>query len=640
MHTTVIIIIALSLFTSSTPLPSPPPNLTTTIHNANHIFNALHSSMRQWGSAWNHNGMSFFLASVPKGTQFYHGTQSSQRVNGTEWLAFEPEHALSFAYAGPFPHPDPEKPSQKVFAGDEGEVRYGYLHTYTAAKDLRLLYIDGLSAGKTDMGTLDSGDRVFLRDSLSTPSPKEQTPHPNPKKKPGLPTEYERALKGCQIAKNDWQDRIHGILRAEAGFEIILCDFARDLDLVRISAVPPRRQDRNNNGWFGGNSYFYRSIASRFHQIGGERVRVNYDRFVTAFAHEELDLFDKGKNEMPRLIQFRSEELEAVREELTRLVMEHDVATEAGAVNWQAVVDMIVTKYSDLLQFFISKEVDSLMDMKSNVSSLYVAFVDDRKRDVDAESVRCAMQFIPSTALDRESLAGRVVYDISYTICSTLRAVLDDVDVVVAKSRIERLVEYLAWTTWKDCKTKCGYNEVCYIPIWPFGTVEDRVNPRCKSPREEMSGGERYWRDGGLKVEHGELQTCQVCEELLFTKSYYVDNHANGNQVCNLVRPRLCCQFWRERSQSRRWWQRWWWEEAPSPDPLQGAPALAQAWPLLSSKPAARVTKIATTQRCQQSQESQSQQQAAERAQRQVEELERQVLQQQQHQGQSSETIK
>lgn len=41
--------------------------------------------MRQWGSSLNHNGMSFFMATVPTGTRFYHGTWSSERVMGMEW---------------------------------------------------------------------------------------------------------------------------------------------------------------------------------------------------------------------------------------------------------------------------------------------------------------------------------------------------------------------------------------------------------------------------------------------------------------------------------------------------------------------------------------------------------------------------
>ena len=67
------------------------------VHNANHLFNAIHSSMRQWGSSLNHNGMSFFLATVPAGTQLYHGTSKSESIEGMQWLALEPEYALIFA---------------------------------------------------------------------------------------------------------------------------------------------------------------------------------------------------------------------------------------------------------------------------------------------------------------------------------------------------------------------------------------------------------------------------------------------------------------------------------------------------------------------------------------------------------------
>lgn len=486
--------------------------------------------MRQWGSAWNHNGMSFFLASVPAGTQLYHGTSSAYRTNGTEWLAFEPEHALIFASPkrpdrrGP-PPGDPDGPPdglpspshvssqpQDFFADDGEEDEYGYLHIYTAAKDLRLLYIDCLSAGKTSMGTLDSGDRIVLRDRLTNTSVTEEEPDKG-KGPSASPGEAERAIQYCSMAQNDWNDRIDGILRAEAGFEIILCNFERDLNLVRINAVhgQPRPIDKpSSDSGFTTNAYFFRSIASRYNGIGGERVRINYDNFVTAYTYEELDLFAQTeKTELPRLVQFTSEELEPIRTDLTKLIMERDAtATAKASFNWQGVVDMIVLKYSNLLAYLASEEVDSLQDLQSNVTSIFRAFIDDRKRDSATESAQCARQFIPSSA-NTSSLAGQVVYDVSYTICSTLRAVLDDTDFEGAKARVLSLVEYLSWTTWKDCKAKCGYNEACYIPIWPFGTVKDRENPQCKSHIEGWDRINRYWKDnfwGGKPIaEHGEL---------------------------------------------------------------------------------------------------------------------------------------
>lgn len=488
-------------------------NITSHVRNANHIFNSLHSSMRQWGSAWHHNGMSFFLASVPAGTQFYHGTRSASRINGTEWLAFEPEHALNFAkmggphrkgsHGGSSKRPPPPPPAvmnrgkQRVLHDlntaegiDSEEDKYGYLHTYTAAKDLRLLYIDGLSGGKTDMGTMDSGDRIFLRDETLNQVATDE-PSPGKKYQAGPGSEYARATIGCEIAQKDWNGRIDGILRAEAGFEIILCDFARDLKLEHINAVS-KDDDRFQFG-FGNSGYFYRSIATRFDGIGGERVKVNYDNFVTAFAYEDLDLFDGGKNEMPRLTHLSAEELQPVRDDLTRFVMEQG-ATERS-FNWQAIVDMVVLKYSNLLMYLVSDEIETLENLQLNITDVFLAFIDERHRDAAAETERCASQFIP--AFKTNALARTVIYDVSYTICSTLRSVLDDTDLSFATARISNLIDYLAWTTWKECKTKCGYSEACFIPIWPFGTVEDRLNPQCKGGGNGFENGkERYWRGG------------------------------------------------------------------------------------------------------------------------------------------------
>jgi len=50
--------------------------------------------MRQFGSTLQHNGMSFAVATLPEDTELYHGTFFQDRINGTEWLAFEPEHAM------------------------------------------------------------------------------------------------------------------------------------------------------------------------------------------------------------------------------------------------------------------------------------------------------------------------------------------------------------------------------------------------------------------------------------------------------------------------------------------------------------------------------------------------------------------
>src|ERR1700712_1779421 len=64
------------------------------------IFNAVHNAMRQWGSSLHHNGMSFFLATVPKGVLLHHGNSSPLSPEDPDWLAYEIEHAENFARGG------------------------------------------------------------------------------------------------------------------------------------------------------------------------------------------------------------------------------------------------------------------------------------------------------------------------------------------------------------------------------------------------------------------------------------------------------------------------------------------------------------------------------------------------------------
>jgi hypothetical protein len=204
----------------------PPPQQ----QNAFRIFNAIHSSMRQWGSSLNHNGVSYFPATVPKDTELYHGTRTDVPVTGIQWLAFEPEHALHFARQRRRRPPPDDRSSvpyanakQKPVKLDPEEGELGFLHTYTTNKELHLLYIDGMSAGKTSNGTLDSQDFVILN-------------YTNGDEGLGF-RDGDRAQALCKVAAHDWKGRVDGFIRLEAGFEIILCDFGKDLDVKRITRV-------------------------------------------------------------------------------------------------------------------------------------------------------------------------------------------------------------------------------------------------------------------------------------------------------------------------------------------------------------------------------------------------------------------
>lgn len=483
---------------------------TTTHPNANHVFNAVHSSMRQWGSSVHHNGMSFFLATVPEGTQFYHGTSTPYPVNGVEWLAFEPEHAMVFARPRGIDHkPGSEGKKSKPRGGRDspqhpinGAAGYlptnaGYLHTYAAAKDLRLLYLDGMAAGKSAIGTLDAQDRILLNDTLVERS------------------ERERAEIACGMADGVWEGRIDGVLRMEAGFEIILCHFERDLQVVRVTQAEeqrnpkrhPHEDDRSRKaggpggpggpgrgGGRGGAGIGYdwvTAVAARYHDIGGHRVSLDFDNFVTAYAYD-LDLFAQDL-ERPRLTHLSTEELEPIRQDLKNLVMMQGTA-EPSSFDWQVVADMIVTRYSDELQNMANGNHSSPSELRLRAERMLGAFIDYSDADnTEATTDRCADQFIPRRA-PTSGLAFQAIRSVSRTICSTFTAALATEDVDVTKARFQDLIKYLSWASWKECRG-CDYDELCVIPMWPMGTVEDYEHPSCSNTDKGLPGdrSDSYW---------------------------------------------------------------------------------------------------------------------------------------------------
>lgn len=482
-----------------------------TTPNANHIFNAVHSSMRQWGSSLYHNGMSFFLASVPAGTHFYHGNPTPDPVSGMEWLAFEPEHAMLFARMrvppmgsrpippGKGPRGGKEGQGQKPLSlsgpGDDNDDRRkdegGWLHTYAAAKDLRLLYIDGMSAGKTRNGTLDSQNRILMNDTVRDDQ---------------IEDEIRRARGMCQLARETWDDRLDGVLRMEAGFEIILCSFERDLDFVRAVRVkpndkrkrppfgpPPFKKPGNNDTLHGlvpHTGPWFKAIAARYHGIGGNRVKLNYDHFATAYTYG-LDLFGgESKKYRPRLTHLDSSQLEPIRHELNIFVMTHD--TKEPSFDWQVITDLVVERYAHALKYLVSGGIQTTRDLHCTIERLLEPFIDySEARNTALESQRCADQFIPSSA-PVNGTAARAVRSISQTICQTLLGAWEESELDTAVHKIHNLVEYLSWTTWKECRG-CQDNEVCVVPVWPMGTMEDYDHPTCRDERFPEGEGQPYW---------------------------------------------------------------------------------------------------------------------------------------------------
>lgn len=451
-------------------------------------------------------------------------------VTGMEWVAFERDHALQFANLLLTPLPGPRVPGmknvEKVYPDKNSLISFrnkqdilhaqrqprnsdplwvlpGYLHSYSARKDLRLLYLDGSAAAKSNLGTLDVSDLLLLNNS--------QRMH--------LP-DYDRARRLCQTAAMDWGGRIDGFIRMEAGFEIIICSFAKSLHFVEA----PRAEDIDHGGTIGERAdvfHWLRAVAARYNGIGGSppRVQLNYNSFVTAYAYP-LDVFQNASTALPRLIAAPQNILEDMRSDMKSIIFQSDSFDQItrSSRDWQAVADLIIQKYANPLQYLVtsSEFSKSSTRLAQELNYMLRPFFDTLHRDAAIETKRCAAEFMPLEAHSSDShdytgsLSERAIYNVSYRICSTLINSLWSLEHPSSSSSpptthssedlhtqhltsLRDLTSYLAWTEWKKCRG-CSWNEICSIPMFPFGVAEDHERPRCRSA-ENLEDRTDYWDD-------------------------------------------------------------------------------------------------------------------------------------------------
>ncbi|KAH6897350.1 hypothetical protein B0T10DRAFT_395759 [Thelonectria olida] len=512
------------------------PSNDSSRENANRIFNAIHSAGRQWGSSYYHNGFSFFPAVMPKGTMLYHGASNKSVPIGPEWLAFEIEHAEGFAFShkgkrrhghgnppGGKPPGDPKEPPpgeerqelrrrrspSPADGGDDDDNKNirGYLHTYQAIRDLHLLYVDGMSAGKTTMGTLDTQD-LLLR---------ENTTHHDQR---GF-DEYPRAFDLCDIA-DEWG--FDGVVRMEAGFEVIHCDFNDGLDLISMTRtlMPEDRVGDDEMGAF----MWARAIGERYNGLAADRLQIDFSSMVSAlFFPVNISSSDADRPDLVRLESARLDELKDIKSYLGGVVRQPRRFT----VNWQGVVDLIVSRFAKRLasmgldslssNYFID-EVETLTatwyDAPPLPEDMTLAARDKVNRTGDAVD-RCRKHYLRPAAIIEEqwSAEDELIFT---SIDTVMKNICEDVfyvrellfeapdstdednrrlqNVVEAgRSVVHRLMEDLGWAYWKQ-EQPCAADEVLVIAMWPFGYVEDHWTPGCRSIKGiQRPDGESYWRN-------------------------------------------------------------------------------------------------------------------------------------------------
>jgi hypothetical protein len=515
--------------------------------NAFQIFNAVHSAMRQWGSSVNHNGMSFMTVIVPEGQLLYHGCHTANRQTGVrgegfEWLAFEVEHAEAFAalhvirppgHGGPPPGEGPplapqlplkeaieeqllsrrtwsssitfgpvteQKPWMAADDDDHGEYFRGYLHTYRASRPLRLLYLDGMSAGKGSWGAVDTQDHLLV--------PLKNTNDP-------MMGDFGRGQGLCRLAKDAWNGTIDGFVRMEAGFEVIYCDFAEGagLDLVSIRGTPFPNETYFSDMGDRAQFEWLRSVAQRYDGLPSGRIAMDWSSFVSVFFYDvNITNPDPERPELPRLLGVSKSDRADIRHRVGAVIGER--LGKNTAVDWQGIVDLVVTRYSDRLLVLANTTAPVARGIVESLLGRFIDYADGGSTEHLVN--RCAAQDLEAAMVMREYWTpedGYIYHAIDFVsraICSTLSRLRRHLHEIEAKGGsnmnlemdgtanliISELMGKLQWTTWKACSKCASFDQVCLIAMFPWGGFKDHFSPSCRSAEDLDDAPDNYWRHG------------------------------------------------------------------------------------------------------------------------------------------------
>lgn len=483
------------------------PNRLDAEKNAYTIFNSIHSAGRQWGSGIYHNGFGLIPAIVPRGSLFYHGTTSKDVPKGPEWLAFEPEAAEGFAGDWPGGPNNPNRPHKISPVNQKNtapvDVRR-YVHTYRNNRDLKLLLIDGMSAGKTNYGTLDTQDLVLLEGKKHYPS---------------LFDDPRRAEDLCKVVQPWGYD---GLIRSEIGFEIIHCNFTDSLFQMKVKSTLHEEEKIGDYSMYV--YQWIRAAGLRYDGLGA-RVKLDFSSMVSGLWYPvNMTNPDPLHPKFKRLAATPIDKLRIIKDRVQEIAK---ADYQTFLIDWRYIVDSIVERFSDRIASMAHKDVTDVAFINeiqaaalSHVDA--VGYLDSQDRDaVLKQSIKDCMDHYLYPALPfskRWNQADHMLYHSVITVmndtCTTfiqgwsdLREASGSDGVRIryrsnrneqrialerAKTHVKQLTARLRWTTWLKPRA-CPVDEVNLVVMWPYGNKEDHSNPGCRKISELDMDRSDYW---------------------------------------------------------------------------------------------------------------------------------------------------
>jgi hypothetical protein len=249
-----------------------------------------------------------------------------------------------------------------------------------------------------------------------------------------------------------------------------------------------------SKNWSINHFEYMRAVEKRYNGIPAGRVSLDHSSMVSAFFYPlNLTNPDQERAPLPRLPMDHQPVLEVLRFDLKEAMSRE----RSPSIDWQGIVDMIITRYSDRLKFLTLENL-SRENMAFEIGVLLDVFINYKHVHIPMSIQDCSIHYLRSVTpkTPQDHLIHEAIFAVSQRICNDLFQVRnllaeEDFDVAQAKDIVEDLISYLNWTTWLECG-KCAYDEVCFVAIWPWGSPQDHVEPACQ-PIDQVQERHGYW---------------------------------------------------------------------------------------------------------------------------------------------------
>ncbi|KAJ6535941.1 hypothetical protein DFH09DRAFT_1179204 [Mycena vulgaris] len=467
------------------------PNVSATGHL---VFDTVSSFLQHWPNTRYRNGHTLVPGTVPVGTLLYHGRGDLNLPTVPDWTATDPEHSYMFCRG----------------TSDEGCWHL----TIVAARPLQVLYFDGSSAAKMRDGPMDTQDVVGWGQVVPDRYFDERNriiDLCNWGKPLGIDG-YVRMEMDFEIMLCDFT----------AGVEVV--SMANIASRGRGGPGGPRHRNVSEET-YDATIHQGPIAASGFEVIhsgswhnrypGDRRIKLDLTHLISFYDTALVPSLVAKRLDVERwdhrLLGITPDDIAAVRD---RLVKAYTAPLETGSgIDWETLFKVVVDRYEDrfeMVRYVLNATADDTLVTAKNAMAqfrvmltpyiLHTAIPASRTANTWAVPVFkfCATshtEYIKrSAALSAkltasEKLLLNAVDETNREICRVIVGIwaegvvagLDDalpvdnpvqVDGAALTRKwqvaVDDLMAWLDWSVWVKCRPECGFEEICYLPTWPF----------------------------------------------------------------------------------------------------------------------------------------------------------------------------